>query len=1145
MAHRSNQAVASQERELTQAPDDPPPIRRLIAGWSMALGALGISLLLLATGIWFVRFSIASFMLGAALSERGADADFQFINLDLNSAALANVRFGSAADPDATIPLVEARWRWNGLSPNVYFVRVVRPRLHLRMDRGGRVSAGSLEHLGGGAPGRRRPSIPAIELEILEGQAVIDAPFGALTATFQSSGTLGEDFSALGAIARTSRPGQDFALEAGAAELIVVSRDENVSFRLSANAGNVIWNGAQISAPALRLLGRVPLDLARYDVELSSRAATYRGGGFNAQTVTAALSFEGIAHDTALAPETWASEARGSAAQLRVGDSLLEQARFEGRVDGASSRGQGRWSLSGGRFDGLALISEQPTANGVFHFELTGNESFSGEARVVFAQARLNDAAQSDLRAAFPDIPDAPVGPTFAQAERALDAAADRFDLSIPIAMSAGEQGLRFQIAAPAEARASNGTRLSLSPLRQDAPALVLQWPGPSLSGAIAIELTGGGAPNASLLLDTVDWSPDAPFEADGTLTLANWRAENASIATDELGVGIAIQPQGGGRVDLRGPARITGPLGDGEVRDLVATLDLGVQWGNGWRVTPNSDCLPIRLGGIDAAGLSFANGNFSLCPLGGALIAADAARNMSGGFSIRGLGLNGRMSGPEGQPARLSASNVIGRFRGRTGDFTLAVEADSPRLAITMAEERTMSVALQRLTADARIADSWSVTGSFDAGTLTDPALPGSVSAIEGSWTAEPEDGKPIIRVNAGEALLTANRPASEDDRPLFNPLRIVEASALLRDGEINATGAILLDGRSRQLARFDARHDVGEGVGVAHVNADRIEFGPDLQPFEITEQARGMVEGVRGAISANAEITWTREDLLGTALVNLDGVSLSTATIPIVNDVRGQVRFSDLWTLTTPPGQQVTVGELNPGIAVTNGRVSFQLLTEERVAIERAEFDFASGTLAMQPTTITLGADETRFELTLRDVDAADLLRTLNVPDLTATGQLEGSFPLLLTRRSAFVQGGVIRAQGDGGVLSYTGAAGESATGVSRIAFDALRSFQYDQLSLTIDGDLNGDVVSSIEFSGHNSGRPVDLGPITPIPGLGRVTVRGVPFDFNVRVTAPFRRLAQTAATITDPGSLINQSREDEEEPQEAVDPDTPSQR
>ena len=636
--------------------------------------------------------------------------------------------------------------------------------------------------------------------------------------------------------------------------------------------------------------------------------------------------------------------------------------------------------------------------------------------------------------------------------------------------------------------------------------------------------------------------SPDSLPE-DVRQTLADWRAGEASIATEELGVTIAIQPQDGGRIDLRGPARITGPLGDGEVRDLVATLDLGVRWGNGWRVTPNSGCVPIRLGGIDSAGLSFANGNFSLCPLNGALIAADAAHNMSGGFSIRSLALNGRMSGPQGQPARLSAANVIGLFRGRTGDFTLALEADNPSLAIEMAEERTLAVTLQRLIADAHIADSWSVTGSFDAGTLTDPSLPGSVSTIEGAWSAEPLDGKPIIRVSAGEALLTANRPASEADRPLFNPLRIVETNAVLQNGEISASGAILLDDRSRQLAHFNARHDIDEGAGIASVNADRIEFGPQLQPYEITEQARGLIEGVRGPISANADITWTRQDLLGTGLVRLAGVSLSTATIPIVNDVRGEVRFDNLWELTTPPGQEVTIGELNPGIAVRNGRVAFQLLTEQRVAIERAEFDFASGRLAMTPTTITLGADETRFELTLSDVDAADLLRTLNVPDLTATGQLEGRFPLLLTRRSAFVDGGVVRAQGDGGVLSYTGQAGANATGVSRIAFDALRSFRYEQLSLTLDGDLNGDVVSSIEFSGRNSGRPVDLGPIAPVPGLGSVTVRGVPFEFNVHVEAPFRRLAQTAATITDPGDLINQSRQ--EEPQEPVDPDTPPPR
>src|SRR5262249_6828299 len=160
--------------------------------------------------------------------------------------------------------------------------------------------------------------------------------------------------------------------------------------------------------------------------------------------------------------------------------------------------------------------------------------------------------------------------------------------------------------------------------------------------------LSGGGAPDATLLLDTADWQPDAPFEAEGTLTLANWNAGGASIAANELGVSFVVAPDGAGRLDLRGVARVTGPPGDGEVRELAPDLDIAVFWKPGWRVVPNRGCLPTRLGGIDAAGLSFGSGNFALCAPGGALIAADANENLSGGFSIRQLALNGRMAGPE-----------------------------------------------------------------------------------------------------------------------------------------------------------------------------------------------------------------------------------------------------------------------------------------------------------------------------------------------------------------------------------------------------------------------------------------------------------------------------------------------------------------
>ncbi len=1146
MAHRSNQAVASQERPAPQTPDDdPPPPRRLLIGWTTAILALGASVAALGVALWLLRFPIATFFLGAALADRGGEADFRIVNLDFGHAVLTDIRFGSETSPDAAIETLEARWRWSGLAPRLEAVRIASPRIRLRIDPAGRISAGSLDGLGG--QGRERPSLPAIDLTIENGEAVVDAPFGALTATFQGSGTLGRDFSGVARLPETSRPGDTHALSRGAAELIIVSRDDNVAMRLTAKVEALTWANVEATNARLRVMARAPLDLSRYDVEAAWSIASLRASGVAANVITGSAGAEGVAREDSIEPLVWQGEARLNASALTLVSNTIEHMRFEGRAEGREARGQGRWNLSGERFAGLALISERPNASGRFNLDLRGDENFNGVAQITLAQSRLDGNAQRRLRETFPDIPSAPVGPTFARAETALGRAADRFDLTLPLTIHMDESGTRIHVAAPAQARAASGAVLRLSPLRDDAPALTLQWPGPALHGAVALELSGGGAPSISLLLDTIDWSPDAPFEGDGTLTLANWRAETASIAANELDIGIAVQPSGAGLVDVRGPATITGPLGDGEVRNLVTQLDLAIRWKPGWSVTPNSGCLPVRLGGLDAAGLSFANGAFALCPLGGALIAANANSNLSGGFVIQRLALNGRMAGEAAQPARLSAADVVGRFSGRSENVTLALQANAPTLSIEMAEDRTLAVMLARMTANAHITDTWRVEGDFARGTLTGPGLPGSVSTIAGRWNAAPEDGKPVIRVEAGEALLTANRPASDEERPLFNPLRMIETGAILRDGRIDASGSIVLQALERQLARFTAIHDVSEGTGAAQVTALSIIFDQSLQPYQITEQARGLVENVAGEASLVADITWTSDRIASTGRVRLDGLSLATSTIPAVTDVRGEVFFDDLFAMTTPPRQRLTIGSLNPGVTVRNGTVQFQLLPEEHVSIEQAVFEFAGGELAMQPTTIRLGADATRFELTLRDVDATDLISSLNIPDLAATGRVEGSFPLTLTRTSALIENGMLRALRGGGVISYTGNAGDAATGPAKIAFDALRSFRYDELVLTLNGDLSGDVVSSIEFSGQNSGRPVDLSHMVQLPGVGRVTVRGVPFDFNVRVTAPFRRLAQTAASLTDPGSLINQANpgEDEEEPPEPVDQEAPPPR
>ena len=202
MAHRSNQVVASQDR-ASETPDEPPTARRLLVGWATALAALGVSTCLVGLGVWLARIPLAEFMIGAALAERGAEADFDVAELDFSHAVLTNIRFGSDTSPDAAAPRADARWVWEGLTPRLESIRIMEPQLRLRLDQGGRISAGTLDRLGAGAPGRRRPGISRVELEIVEGQALIEAPFGTLTASLRAEGRLGEDFSAIARIADT------------------------------------------------------------------------------------------------------------------------------------------------------------------------------------------------------------------------------------------------------------------------------------------------------------------------------------------------------------------------------------------------------------------------------------------------------------------------------------------------------------------------------------------------------------------------------------------------------------------------------------------------------------------------------------------------------------------------------------------------------------------------------------------------------------------------------------------------------------------------------------------------------------------------------------------------------------------------------
>jgi hypothetical protein len=95
---------------------------------------------------------------------------------------------------------------------------------------------------------------------------------------------------------------------------------------------------------------------------------------------------------------------------------------------------------------------------------------------------------------------------------------------------------------------------------------------------------------------------------------------------------------------------------------------------------------------------------------------------------------------------------------------------------------------------------------------------------------------------------------------------------------------------------------------------------------------------------------------------------------------------------------------------------------------------------------------------------VDVQKLLDQLAIEDLTATGRVEGAFPLVFDDTGGRIVNGLLRAAPPGGEIRYTGSAGAGLVGAPQIAFDALKAFAYTDLELELDGALDGEIFTAI---------------------------------------------------------------------------------
>ncbi|MEC3949171.1 intermembrane phospholipid transport protein YdbH family protein [Sphingobium sp. HWE2-09] len=1030
--------------------------------WLRWLGVGTGSLALVLAALWTQRAPIAENFVSRELNRRGVQANYDLVDVGLRTQRIENIVLGNPARPDLTARWVEVDIAFVGLTPQVAAVRAGGVRLR-GAYRDGVLRLGELDKFRD-FDSTAPFSLPDMLLSVADARLTLDTDAGRVGMQLDGNGNLQSGFRGrlAAAMPRAAVAGCGLTQATALVDIAMRQGQPHLSGPVRADA-IACRNAATAMAQPV----------ATIDLNLSQALDHWRG---HVDLSGQAFKSNGLV----LASPAGRIDLDGTAA--RTGGKL--------RLGAKAATGFGALLRDAGLTGDWVVGAEGSSLKG----QLTGQDLHMAD-RDPLAGLRSATAAT-------------PVGPLATRLADAVQRAGAANQMRTGFAL-VQKQGGGSIVITDAALNARSGARIGLARGGQ----ATLSWPGKrggldwALDGALSSD--GGGLPRGALRLAR---RPSGGF--GGELFVDPYVAGDARLALDR----VRFAADANGATRFATTLRLDGPLPDGDLRGLTVPV-IGRMAANG-ALSINPACVPLSFTAARYGAFALGQTRQTLCPVGGGAMFATGPGGASGGAEIRDLALVGRNGD---SPMRLTAASAR-MLWGSTG-FALA----SPALTIG---PQDAPVRLSAATLD---------------GAVTKDGFAGKLSGAGGQIGNVPlimEQGAGDWRFAQGALALRAAVTVRDSQAPArFVPLAVPDFALALKDGRITATGTLTATRNSTKVAGVDIVHNLSSGKGHADLSVPRLTFGPGLQPEDVTPLTLGVVANVTGDVTGQGRIDWTGSAVTSTGTFRTDNANLAAAFGP-VQGLSGEIHFTDLIGLVTAPGQEARIKSVNPGVEARDGVIRYRLEAGQKVRVEGGGWPFSGGELTLLPTTMDFSANVDRY-LTFRVVglDAGAFIQAMELDNISATGTFDGIMPLIFNAQGGRVAGGVLVARQQGmpplimpegvlptipcdptrqsGVLSYVGPVSNEQLGVmGKMAFDALKNLQYKCLTILMDGALDGEMVTNVVFNGVNRGKLGDA------PGGIARSFIGLPFIFNVRVSAPFRGLLGTAQSFIDPSQLIQNS-------------------
>ena len=129
-------------------------------------------------------------------------------------------------------------------------------------------------------------------------------------------------------------------------------------------------------------------------------------------------------------------------------------------------------------------------------------------------------------------------------------------------------------------------------------------------------------------------------------------------------------------------------------------------------------------------------------------------------------------------------------------------------------------------------------------------------------------------------------------------------------------------------------------------------------------------------------------------------------------------------------------------------------------------------------------------------------------------------GTLPWIFDQNGGRIEGGQLQSRPPGGNVSYVGELTyEDLSTMANFAFATLRSLNYQNMTIGMNGALEGEILTRISFSGVKQGEGTSQNFLTR-------KIANLPIRFNVNLRAPFFQLVSSFKSLYDP-ALVRDPR------------------